>query len=91
VIPNTARLEKLVGADHIFVVQAFVTRVGAAKKFGLSFGGLKEIAGTACFVAMIDCRSGEIVWADREFFEDVAAFTDSDLSQIVKALTKHLP
>jgi len=84
-------LRGVVSTDHLFLVHAEITRVSGKKRFGLSLAGLKKIVGTAFDFALIDGRTGEILWENFRFYEDQVPDDAKTAGDMVKKVLKDLP
>jgi hypothetical protein len=91
-IAFSAELRDVIGTDHLLVVRV-VNSQRKKVKMGLRMLGFSSESALWLGVAVLDVRSGEILWKDEEYLplDPGTALNEKQVSWIVSKVLKRMP
>ena len=92
-IPEAVALRNSLSSDHLFVVRVYHSRVSTGNRVGMAMLGMSKEDHYGSSVAMLDGRTGEVLWADWFAFDSPATggYTKRAGTYVPDKLLKPMP
>ena len=92
-IPEAVQLRESLGTNHLFAIRVMHLQVSTGNRVGMAMLGMQKEGSFSYSVAMIDCRSGEVLWADWQGTQGPrgGGMKDSDVKFITDQMLKLMP
>jgi len=89
---QAAELREALGTDHLLLMRIVYSKSRKVKR-GLKLLGFSSESGFGVTVAVLNVRSGEVLWKDEEFllFDAGTAIHEKDVSALISKLMKRMP